>query len=733
MLKYSVTFKPILKRKLDDMYNKILIALLVLFIQSSFYAEMISQQKIDGSELWFTNKELNSNNKFTCPAYLYVAKKSSTYNIIIKELKESFQTLYNKEVKINKRIKTNGLLIGTSSQKSLASLFKPEELTQLGNDGFIIRTVNSNTVIIANTEIGALYGTYHFIRLIQTSDDDLSNINIVEVPSYDRRLLNHWDNLNGTVERGYAGHSLWQWEELPETISPRYEEYAKANASIGINGSVLNNVNASPEILKTEYLNKVSAIAKVFRPYGIKVYLSVNFASPSVIGGLPDANPKKAEVIQWWKDKAKEIYSIIPDFGGFLVKANSEGQPGPNDYGCTHADGANMLADALRPFGGIVMWRAFVYNPKGNDRSKQSYDEFMPLDGQFRKNVILQVKNGPIDFQPREPISSLFGQLQHTTIMPELQITKEYLGFSDHLSYLGTLFKEFLDTDTYTKGRNTTVSRVTDGSVFNDSITAIAGVANIGLDTNWCGHHFAQANWYVFGRLAWDNQLSAREISKEWLEQTFTHDNEFVSAMSNVMMLSREAVVNYMTPIGLHHLMGWSHHYGPEPWCVVEGARPDWLPTYYHKADSFGIGFDRSSTGSNATAQYAEPLKSMYDDPKLCPEEFLLWFHHLPWNYELNNGRDLWSELCYKYNLGVEQAQQFEKTWNTLQNKVDMDRFKEVQQKLATQVREAIWWRDACVLYFQTFSNRPIPQELFKPVHNLEDLKKLKFNLQHHN
>ena len=716
------------------MYNKILIASLIVLLQSFFTLELKAQQKNDGSALWFTHTELSSNNQVKCPAYVYVAKKSATYNIIVKELKSSFQTLFNNEVRTSRRIKSNGLLVGTSSQKALAAYFNKEELCELGNDGFMIRTVeNGNTIIIANTEIGALYGTYHYIRLVQTSTSDLKSINVVEIPSYDRRLLNHWDNLNGTVERGYAGRSIWQWDELPEKLSPRYEAYAKANASIGINGSVLNNVNASPKILKPEYLNKVSAIANVFKPYGIKVYLSVNFASPSVIGGLPDANPTKKEVQEWWKNKVKEIYTLMPDFGGFLVKANSEGQPGPNDYGCTHADGANMLADALKPYGGIVMWRAFVYNPKGDDRAKQSYDEFMPLDGQFRSNVILQVKNGPIDFQPREPISSLFGQMQHTTIMPELQITKEYLGFSDHLSYLGTLFKEFLDTDTYTKGRHTTVSKVTDGSIFNDSITAIAGVANIGLDTNWCGHHFAQANWYVFGRLAWNNQLSVRDISKEWLQQTFSHEDAFVSAMSNVMMQSREAVVNYMTPIGLHHLMGWSHHYGPEPWCEVDGARLDWLPTYYHKADSIGIGFNRSSTGSNATSQYAEPIKSMYDDPKLCPEEFLLWFHHLPWDYELNNGRDLWTELCYRYNLGVEQAKQFQQTWNSLKNKVDMDRFKEVQKKLATQVKEAIWWRDACVLYFQTYSNKSIPKELFTPEHKLDDLKKLKFNLQHHN
>jgi alpha-glucuronidase len=392
-----------------------------------------------------------------------------------------------------------------------------------------------------------------------------------------------------------------------------------------------------------------------------------------------------------------------------------------------------MLADALAPYGGIVMWRAFVYSPDGSDRAKQAYDEFLPLDGKFRENVLIQVKNGPVDFQPREPFSPLFGAMKQTQLMPELQITQEYLGFSDHLVYLGTLFKEFLDADTYVQGRNSTIARITDGSLVHHGQTGIAGVANIGDDANWCGHHFAQANWYVFGRLAWNNRLGAKEAAVEWLRQTFSHDVRFLEAISAVMMPSREAAVNYMTPLGLHHLMGWSHHYGPEPWSAVPGARPDWLPSYYHRADRTGIGFNRSSTGSNAVAQYAEPLRSLFDDPALCPNAFLLWFHHLPWDYTLRNGNELWTELCYRYSSGVEAARRFRQIWESRRVFVDPGRFEAVKHKLDIQVKEAVWWRDACLLYFQTFSGKAIPPELDRPVHRLDELKKLKLDLKHHN
>jgi alpha-glucuronidase len=711
---------------------KSIILNLILLLSVSFAT---FGQTIDGSQLWFTNQQLSEKVKTAIPTTGCIQEESATFQIIKNELTKSFPALGIGEVSITSKAAKNMLLIGTPESKAVAGRLNEKELADLGNDGFIIRRFKGDGTILvaANTDIGALYGVYEFLRLLRTGLSDLSAIDRVETPSYQRRILNHWDNLDGTVERGYAGRSIWKWDELPSTISPRYEAYARANASIGINGTVLNNVNASPDILTKDYLEKVKVLAGIFRPYGIKVYLSVNFSSPKALGGLENSDPLNDQVKAWWNDKADEIYAMIPDFGGFLVKANSEGLPGPQDYGRTHADGANMLADALALHGGIVMWRAFVYNPDGDDRAKQAYKEFVPLDGQFRKNVIIQVKNGPIDFQPREPISPLFGAMKHTTIMPEFQITQEYLGFSDHLVFLSTLFEECLDADTYAEGPNTTIARITDGEVFNDSITAIAGVANIGEDANWCGHHFAQANWYAFGRLAWDNRLSSAQIATEWLKQTFTRDNDFVAQMKTVMLQSREAVVNYMTPIGLHHLMGWGHHYGPEPWCEVPGARPDWLPTYYHKADSAGIGFDRSTSGSGAVLQYAEPLRSIYDNPSTCPEMYLLWFHHLPWDYVLHNGNTLWDELCYKYSSGVDRVKVFQKTWDRMEGKVDGQRFKEVQTKLAIQATEAMWWRDACLLYFQTFSGKPIPAELERPVHVLEKLKKLKFDMTHHN
>lgn len=706
-----------------------------IFISISYVisAQDISAQ--DGSKLWFTNMQPESQGINYHPTSIYIQQESATFSIIKNELKSGLSKLYSTTFDFDKKLKSGSVFVGTSDLETVTRYINFNELKSLGSDGFIIRSFQSPdiTLIAANTEIGALYGTFHYLRLLQTANTSLQKIDIKEIPSYQRRILNHWDNLDGSVERGYAGHSIWKWNELPNIISPRYSEYAKANASIGINGTVLNNVNANPDILKPDYLKKVQAIANVMRPYGIKVYLAVNFSSPKVLGGLTTSDPLNAEVKSWWQKKADEIYQLIPDFGGFLVKANSEGLPGPQDFGRTHADGANMLADALAPHGGIVMWRAFVYSPSPDDRAKQACNEFMPLDGKFRKNVIIQVKNGPVDFQPREPFSPLFGSMKHTTLMPELQITQEYLGFSDHLVYLGTLYKEFLDADTYVMGRNSTVARITDGSMFKDSITAIAGVANIGEDSNWCGHHFAQSNWYVFGRLAWNNQLTAKEIATEWLKQTFSHDQRFIDDLSNVMMQSREAAVNYMTPMGLHHLMGWSHHHGPEPWCAVPNARPDWMPSYYHKADSIGIGFDRSSTGSNAVSQYAEPLRSMFDDPALCPEAYLLWFHHIPWNYTLQNGNDLWTELCYKYSSGVDEVRRFQKIWDDNRENIDPQRFEDVKQKLVIQTKEAIWWRDACLLYFQTFSQRPIPLELERPVHQLDQLKKLKFDLKNHN
>lgn len=578
----------------------------------------------------------------------------------------------------------------------------------LGREAFTIKTTGKGIAIASGGDIGLLYGAFHLLRLQQTGAD-MQMLDVFEHPQYRWRILNHWDNLDGSVERGYAGRSLWLWDELPQKVSDRYKAYARANASVGINTVVLNNVNASPTMLADSILSKVKILADIFRPYGLRVCLAVNFASPMVLGHLPTADPLNRDVRNWWKKKADEIYRLIPDFGGFLVKANSEGQPGPGDYARTHADGANMLARVLRPHGGMVMWRAFVYNDTGDDRAKQAYDEFMPLDGKFDDNVILQIKNGPIDFQPREPYSPLFTSLQHTPMMVEFQITQEYLGFSNHLAFLAPMWREFFD------------------QVNPKTLKAVAGVANTGRASNWCGSDFAQANWYAFGRLAWNPELGNETIAQEWLSQTFTADTAFTRPMTRLMTDSREAVVDYMMPLGLHHLFAWGHHYGPEPWCWQEGARADWLPSYYHKADTQGIGFDRSSTGTRATMQYPDTLALTYDRLATCPEKYLLWFHHVTWNHRMRDGRTLWEELCHKYDDGVKKARDMQRTWDRMQRFVDPQRFAAVQRKLRTQARDAVWWKDACLLYFQTFSRKPIPDEVERPIHNLDDM--MRFHL----
>ncbi|ROH94161.1 alpha-glucuronidase [Chryseobacterium cucumeris] len=599
-------------------------------------------------------------------------------------------------------------------------------------DGYRIVSTSEKIVISAGKEIGLLYGVYHILRLQQTKAN-LSHLNTIEKPSYDVRILNHWDNLDGSIERGYAGRSLWKWEDLPGKISPRYEEYARANASIGINSVVLNNVNASPNMLREDYLKKVKVLADIFRPYGIKVYLSVNFSSPKVLGGLQNSDPLNKDVQKWWKDKAAEIYRLIPDFGGFLVKANSEGQPGPQDYGRTHADGANMMADALKPYSGIVMWRAFVYSPSKDDRAKQAYMEFVPLDGKFRDNVIIQIKNGPVDFQPREAFNPLFGALRKTSEMVEFQITQEYLGFSNHLVFLAPLFKETLDSDTYSDGQGSTIAKITDGTLRPAKLTAISAVANIGEDTNWTGHHFAQANWYAFGRLAWNHQLNSEQIAEEWIKMTFTDDQNFLNPVKEIMLSSRETAVDYMMPLGLHHIFAGGHHYGPEPWGDYKGGRPDWSPVYYHQADAQGVGFNRTKTGSNAVSQYFPPLNERYGNISTCPENLILWFHHVPWDYTMKDGKSLWDELCYTYDSGVKKVRDYQKTWDRMEPYIDKQRFTDVQSKLKIQSKDAVWWKDACLLYFQTFSKKPIPYDIERPVHQLEDLKKIKLNMGHHN
>ena len=576
----------------------------------------------------------------------------------------------------------------------------------IAKDGYAIKSQDGKTVITAASDAGLLYGAYHLLRLQQTGKD-CASLNISEVPAYDLRILNHWDNPDGTVERGFAGHSIFV---NPEPA--RMKMYGRANASIGINGTVLNNVNAKPEALSTESLQKAKNIADQLRPYGIRVYLSINFASPIKVGGLKTADPLDADVIRWWKNKVNEIYQLIPDFGGFLVKANSEGEPGPQDFGRTHADGANMLAAALKPHKGIVMWRAFVYNPQSSDRANQAYEEFMPLDGQFADNVIIQIKNGPIDFQPREPYSPLFTALQKTPMMVEFQITQEYLGAANHLVYLAPMWKEFFSF------------------VKPNSLKAMAGVANIGDDTNWCGHHFAQANWYAFGRLAWNPSLTSKEIAEEWLEATFDSSTAAANSQSSIlnsqlvklMLDSREACVSYMMPLGIHHIFAGTHHYGPEPWYSPKGLRADWTPPYYHKADSIGLGFDRTLTGSANVKQYPDELCRLYNDINTCPENLLAWFHHIPWDHRMKSGRTFWDELCHKYDDGVHEVRHFQAVWDAMQPYVDAQRFNEVQRKLRIQARDAEWWRDACLLYFQTFSHRPIPQDVEHPVHNLDEM-----------
>jgi alpha-glucuronidase len=661
---------------------------------------VLSVKAEDGHQLWLCNQTAK-------PVKINCSKRSATLAIAWQELKQGWQDSPGAEVvltvKYNKSIKGDGFLLNTSG-------------------------------VQANTDLGILYGVYELLRRQKTGQPVKA---VISNPSYELRLLNHWDNLDGTIERGYAGYSIfWRDEKDSLTVTEQdkilWQEYARANASIGINGAVLNNVNSSPRMLAGKTLIKVKAIADVLRPYGIKIYLSANFSSPAILDGLKTSDPFDADVIKWWKIKIQEIYSLIPDFGGFLVKANSEGQPGPQDFGCTHADGANMMADALKPYGGIVMWRAFVYSPKENDRARQAYAEFMPLDGQFRENVIIQVKNGPVDFQPREPFNPLFGAMKKTSVMPELQITQEYLGQSKQLVFLSTMWEEFLNSDTYQQGEGTTIARCTDGSVYPQKYTAIAGVANTGLDINWCGHHFAQANWYAFGRLAWNNKLTSKDIAEEWIRLTFSNQSEisnasdwqerFLLPVKQMMLQSREAAVNYMMPLGLHHIFAGNHHYGPGPW-YAPNIRPDWTPPYYHQADTNGIGFDRTRAGSNAVSQYHEPLCSQFNELETCPEIYLLWFHHLPWDYKMKSGRILWDELCRHYDTGLQQVREFQKVWDKVKPYVDEQRFTEVQSKLRRHCRDAQIWKDGCLLYFQQFSRQPIPYDIERPIYNLDELE----------
>jgi alpha-glucuronidase len=690
----------------------------------------------DGYELWLRYKPVE--NKQLLATYrssitsIQLNGNSATTNAIREELANGLQGLLQVKIPFANTVAENGtLIIGTAAaSKTIADAASQKEWQSLGEEGYFLFSKNilgkSCLLIGANTDIGLLYGSFELLRLLQTNSP-VKSLHLISAPRIKLRMLNHWDNLNRSVERGYAGTSIWRWQSLPLYLDKRYKDYARANASIGINGSVLTNVNANTITLTKEYLEKAAALANVFRPYGIKVYLTARFSAPIEMGSLKTADPLDTAVRRWWKEKINEIYSIIPDFGGLLIKANSEGQPGPQNYGRNHADGADMLADALAPHKGILMWRAFVYSETDpDDRHKQAYSEFVPLDGKFKPNALVQVKNGAIDFQPREPFHPLFGAMPKTPLMMEFQLTQEYLGFATHLVYEAPLFKECLDSDTYAKGKGSTVAKVVDGSLDHHTLSGMAGVANIGSDINWSGHPFAQANWYALGRMAWDHELSSAAVADEWLRMTFSNDPSFIEPIKKMMLNSREITVKYMTPLGLHHIMGSNHHYGPAPW-VKELNRPEWNPVYYHKADSAGIGFNRTASGSNALGQYFPEVRKQFENAATCPDEYLLWFHHLPWTFKMKNGQTLWKEICFQYYAGVDSVRAMQKTWKALENKIDPERFAQVNMLLQIQEEEAVWWRNACILYFQTFSKMPIPEGLEKPDKTLEYYKGLRF------
>jgi alpha-glucuronidase len=681
----------------------------------------------DGYDLWLRYRLVPDASRLA--AYraaitrLVVQGDSPTLHVARDELATGLQGLLGRTIPIDENFRVDGsVIVGTpSSSRTIATLPLVAELARTGREGFIIRSVKvagKRAIVVAgNTDVGALYGVFRLLRQLQTNAS-IAELSIMDAPRIQLRMLDHWDNLDRTVERGYAGQSLWEWERLPDSLSPRYRDYGRANASIGINGTVLTNVNANAKVLSSEYIAKVAALANVFRPYGIRVYLTARFSAPIEMGGLKTADPLDSAVRKWWRNKADEIYRAIPDFGGFLVKANSEGQPGPQDYKRTHADGANMLAEAVAPHGGIVMWRAFVYsNEVPLDRTKQAYDEFKPLDGAFRSNVLVQVKNGPLDFQPREPFHPLFGAMPKTPLMMEFQITKEYLGQDTHLAYLGPLFEEVLRSDTWAKGKGSTVASVIDGSLQHYARTGIAGVANIGTDRNWTGSQFNQANWYAYGRLAWDPRQSSADIADDWIRMTFSNDSTVVKPVKHMMLISRDAVVDYMTPLGLAHIMASNHHYGPGPWAKL--PRADQTPSYFHRADSIGIGFDRTATGSNAVEQYFPPVRARFASRDSVPDAFLLWFHHVSWSEPMRSGATLWDELVRHYYAGVDSVRSMERTWIGIQGKIDDARFDEVESFLGIQEHEARWWRDAALQYFQTFSHLPIPDRYERPAHPL--------------
>jgi alpha-glucuronidase len=705
------------------MMSRLFAALFLLLLVVPAHAE-------DGYDLWLRYRPMEASalTQYRPLATVIVSEKASpSLDAAKAELTRGLSGLLDKPVGAGP-IADGAVVIGTQASSPLIAGLKLP-LTNLGKEGYLIRSVSLNghavTVIAANSDIGVLYGSFAFLRLIQTRQP-IARLDIASTPRLKLRLLNHWDNLDGTIERGYAGHSIFNWNMMPDYMDPRYTVMARADASIGINGISVNNVSADVWMLSSLYLDKLAALADVLRPYGIRVYVAAKFSAPVELGKLKTADPADPMVQAWWKKEVDSIYRRIPDFGGFVVKANSEGQPGPRDYGRTQAEGANVIADALAPHGGMVFWRAFVYSEKDpTDRAKQAYNEFKPLDGKFRDNVFVQTKNGAIDFQPREPAHPMFGAMPKTNLALEVQITKEYLGQTTHLVYLPVLFKEILDWDTFAKGKGSTVAKVIDGSLEGHDQSAMVGVSNIGDDRNWTGAQFSQADWYGFGRLAWDPSLSAEAIAREWLGMTFTNDPNFVNAVVPMMIKSREAVVDYMTPLGLHHQFATSHHYGPGPW-VSDLARPEWNPVYYNRADAKGIGFDRTPSGSDATSQYAPPLAKLFSGPDI-PERYLLWFQHVAWNHKMKSGRTLWDELVIHYDTGIATVGEMRKTWAAMKPYVDDERWAQTAAFLAIQEKEAQWWRDASIAYFETFSHMPMPAGHAPPPQTLAYYKAIYF------
>ncbi|OJW80892.1 MAG: alpha-glucuronidase [Spirosoma sp. 48-14] len=673
----------------------------------------------DGYRLWLNYDRISDAVKRQAYAnaaqFIAVKTDSPILKSAADELQMGLQGLLGKSVPVIGSVgsRTGGIVLSVNPADAAGQ--------SLNKEGYRIESKGGNLIVSGKSDVGVLYGAFALLRQMQTLQS-IQGISLISNPKVQFRMLNHWDNVDGSIERGYAGSSLWKWYELPERIDPRYRDYARANASIGINGTVVNNVNASARFMTSEYIEKVAALANVFRPYGIRLYLSVYFAAPKTLGGLKTSDPLDPQVRQWWADKVKAIYQAIPDFGGFLVKANSEGEPGPQDYGRTHADGANMLAEALKPYDGVVIWRAFVYkaDPKA-DRFKAAYEEFVPLDGQFDKKVIVQVKNGPIDFQPREPFSPLFGNMPKTPLGMEFQLTQEYLGFATHLVYEAPLFKECLETDTYVKGKGSTVAKVVDGSLHGYSMSLMAGVANTGSNLNWTGHPMAQANWYAFGRLAWDHTVSSEAIAREWVAMTLTHEPQATKRIVNLMGKSRDIYVNYNTPMGLSR--PWTGvHFAPEPW-QARSPRPDWTAVYYHRADSMGIGFDRTAMGSKALEQYRPEVQQQWNNPETCPIPYLLWFHHVPWTKKLSTGRTLWDELCTHFYTGADSVRWMQQEWAQVKTAVNPETYANVAARLETQQKEAVWWRDAWVLYLQSISKQPIPAPFKQPARTLDEVK----------